>query len=104
MGEIFGELKPKFELLTKEYQKRLEKFKSQEKICSNCKLKIQMLVEMKNGFESVLKNGKNRKEEANLNILFGNEVPNEYKKIEKKVQKIQKDIEILNKNLMKNVS
>lgn len=83
----------------KKKEKNYKKYNEQSELCEQLKIKLQLMVEMKNGYDNVT-----QKEKKNNNDNAINEENlSEHKKIVKLTKKVEKDIETANQSLLKNV-
>lgn len=99
-----AELKESTKNAQKKYENLLKKFISQREICNKLKIKIQLMVEMKNGYENVISKERKKTELSDNNINHINEENlSEHKKIVKQIKKLEKEIEVANKSLLHNV-
>ena len=88
----------------KKYDNLIKKLNSQKETCDNLKIKIQLMIEMKNGYENVISKERKKSELSDNNINNINEENlSEHKKIVKQITKLKKDIEVANKSLLHNV-
>ena len=107
-------LKEKIENLNKECQHAQTSYDNQYKCCANLKLKVEVLIEMKAGFENVLnhlivpnsKNGKNgvvkEKKQKIFSIKRIHKPESEYDKLQKKLKNANKELEQINKLMLDN--
>ena len=111
MKEPMEILENKIEKINKEYENKLEKYDKQFDIVSNLEIEINMKIEVKNGYENILKNSFDNKEEKNVNNNEGiigsilnifNYDNSENAKIQKKIKEINKVIDEKNKLLIYN--
>ena len=91
-------LKEEVDKAKRKKEKNQKKYNTQSELCEQMKIKLQLMVEMKNGYDNVTK-----KEKKNNESAIKEENLSEHKKIVKLSKKVEKDIDSLNQSLLKNV-
>lgn len=91
-------LKEEVDKAKRKKEKNKKKYNEQSELCEQMKIKLQLMVEMKNGYDNVT-----QKEKKNNESIIKEEILSEHKKIVKLTKKVEKDIDSLNQSLLKNV-